>query len=169
MFKINGGMEKMKRFLLGLVAVVMAVTLSGCFGDPVKSDLEDYRKTNNLIVSQMEKSLEAEMKKMNAVSEPKDAVAPLEAMKAIILDAQKKQETFQPKSDEVKALNVKIQSGFKELDGAMDKFIAAAKSNDVDGFNAAADGLSTAADNLDKAEREFFKLAKQKGLKWVEQ
>ena len=169
MFEISGGMRQMKRFLLGLIAVVMAVTLSGCFGEPVKSDLEDYRKTNNLIVSQMEKSLEAEMKKVNNISEPKDAVAALEAMKAIILDAQKKQTTFQPKSDEVKALNAKIQSGFTELDGAMDKFIGAAKSNDVDQFNSAVEGVSTAADNLDKVEREFFKLAKQKGLKWVEQ
>ena len=39
----------MKRFLVGIFAVVMALSLVGCSTDPVKKDLEDYYAINQVL------------------------------------------------------------------------------------------------------------------------
>ena len=156
----------MKRFLLGLMVAVFAVTLSGCFGDPVKDDLEKYRTTNNAIFAKMEKDIEKLEKKFESAQSIEEVTAIFGEMKVIVVEAQKKHATFQPKSDEVKVINNKITKGYSDIIADIDAIIAAAKAEDENKIMAAAEAVEKHADDIDKAENEIIALAKKKGLKW---
>lgn len=159
----------MKRFLLGVFAVFMAVTLAGCLGDPVKSDLEDYRKNNNLIQGKLEKEIEAQFRKMNTIQEPKDAIVIIEAVKKSLVEAQKNQTTFQPKSEEMKKLNGRVQTGYAGMVTGVDKMLEAAKADDVDSLNKGIDEMNKHIDDLNKVQNEIYRLAREKKLNWIQQ
>jgi hypothetical protein len=156
----------MKRFLLGLLVAVFAVTLGGCFGDQVKDDLEEYRVTSNALTTKLENDLEAQSRKMNFAETPEEVVALLEEMKATMVKAKNDQATFKPKSDEVKTLNDKVQQGLSNLVDDIEMMLEGAKEENEEKMIRAMVSMEGHANELDQAEQAIFDLANEKGLNW---
>ena len=99
----------MKRFLVGIFVVVMALSLVGCSTDPVKKDLEDYYAINQVLDKRYgDKIFNQLEKKMSKAETPEQLIAALEEFKAVLRDMSNDYSKFQPKSDEVKEINEKM-------------------------------------------------------------
>ena len=99
----------MKRFLLGLFVAVFAITLGGCFGDPVKSDIEDYLKVDKAVNDKYGMQFMNDFqRKANTVKSPEDFEKIVVEFKAVLGDIQKHYGSLKPKSEEMKPLVTKI-------------------------------------------------------------
>ena len=156
----------MRRLLLGIIAVVMAVTLSGCFGDPVKSDLENYQKTVGVAMGKFEKDMKSLQVKMNSARTPEQVEAILPELTNLMEQAQVEVAKFQPKSDEVKVINTKIQAGMTGAVAEFKAMEAAFKTKDQNKFMEAMQKGMQHATDVNNAENELAKLAKEKKVDW---
>ena len=73
---------------------------------------------------------------------------------------------FQPKSDEVKEINEKMQTSIKEVEASLSDLIVGVKEEDQNKIMAVASKLEASTSKLDQAEKAMMALAKKKGLKW---
>ena len=159
----------MKRFLVGIFAVVMALSLVGCSTDPVKKDLEDYYAINQVLDKRYgDKIFNQLEKKMSKAETPEQLIAALEEFKAVLRDMSNDYSKFQPKSDEVKEINEKMQTSIKEVEASLSDLIVGVKEEDQNKIMAEASKLEASTSKLDQAEKAMMALAKKKGLKWEE-
>lgn len=159
----------MKRFLVGIFAVVMALSLVGCSTDPVKKDLEDYYAINQVLDKRYgDKIFNQLEKKMSKAETPEQLIAALEEFKAVLRDMSNDYSKFQPKSDEVKEINEKMQTSIKEVEASLSDLIVGVKEEDQNKIMAVASKLEASTSKLDQAEKAMMALAKKKGLKWEE-
>ena len=157
----------MKRFLVGIFAVVMALSLVGCSTDPVKKDLEDYYAINQVLDKRYgDKIFNQLEKKMSKAETPEQLIAALEEFKAVLRDMSNDYSKFQPKSDEVKEINEKMQTSIKEVEASLSDLIVGVKEEDQNKKMAVASKLEASTSKLDQAEKAMMALAKKKGLKW---
>ncbi len=157
----------MKRFLVGIFAVVMALSLVGCSTDPVKKDLEDYYAINQVLDKRYgDKIFNQLEKKMSKAETPEQLIAALEEFKAVLRDMSNDYSKFQPKSDEVKEINEKMQTSIKEVEASLSDLIVGVKEEDQNKIMAVASKLEASTSKLDQAEKAMMALAKKKGLKW---
>ena len=157
----------MKRFLVGIFAVVMALSLVGCSTDPVKKDLEDYYAINQVLDKRYgDKIFNQLEKKMSKAETPEQLIAALEEFKAVLRDMSNDYSKFQPKSDEVKEINEKMQTSIKEVEASLSDLIVGVKEEDQNKIMAVASKLEASTSKLDQAEKAMMSLAKKKGLKW---
>ncbi len=159
----------MKRFLVGIFVVVMALSLVGCSTDPVKKDLEDYYAINQVLDKRYgDKIFNQLEKKMSKAETPEQLIAALEEFKAVLRDMSNDYSKFQPKSDEVKEINEKMQTSIKEVEASLSDLIVGVKEEDQNKIMAVASKLEASTSKLDQAEKAMMALAKKKGLKWEE-
>ena len=159
----------MKRFLVGIFAVVMALSLVGCSTDPVKKDLEDYYAINQVLDKRYgDKIFNQLEKKMSKAETPEQLITALEEFKAVLRDMSNDYSKFQPKSDEVKEINEKMQTSIKEVEASLSDLIVGVKEEDQNKIMAVASKLEASTSKLDQAEKAMMALAKKKGLKWEE-
>ncbi len=157
----------MKRFLVGIFAVVMALSLVGCSTDPVKKDLEDYYAINQVLDKRYgDKIFNQLEKKMSKAETPEQLITALEEFKAVLRDMSNDYSKFQPKSDEVKEINEKMQTSIKEVEASLSDLIVGVKEEDQNKIMAVASKLEASTSKLDQAEKAMMALAKKKGLKW---
>ncbi len=157
----------MKRFLVGIFVVVMALSLVGCSTDPVKKDLEDYYAINQVLDKRYgDKIFNQLEKKMSKAETPEQLIAALEEFKAVLRDMSNDYSKFQPKSDEVKEINEKMQTSIKEVEASLSDLIVGVKEEDQNKIMAVASKLEASTSKLDQAEKAMMALAKKKGLKW---
>ena len=156
----------MKRFLVGIFAVVMALSLVGCSTDPVKKDLEDYYAINQVLDKRYgDKIFNQLEKKMSKAETPEQLITALEEFKAVLRDMSNDYSKFQPKSDEVKEINEKMQTSIKEVEASLSDLIVGVKEEDQNKIMAVASKLEASTSKLDQAEKAMMALAKKKGLK----
>lgn len=157
----------MKRFLVGIFAVVMALSLVGCSTDPVKKDLEDYYAINQVLDKRYgDKIFNQLEKKISKAETPDQLIEALGEFQVVLRDMSNDYAKFQPKSDEVKAINEKMQSSIKEVESNLSDLIAGVKEEDQNKIMAVASKLEASTSKLDQAEKAMMALAKKKGLKW---
>ena len=157
----------MKRFLVGIFVVVMALSLVGCSTDPVKKDLEDYYAINQVLDKRYgDKIFNQLEKKMSKAETPEQLITALEEFKAVLRDMSNDYSKFQPKSDEVKEINEKMQTSIKEVEASLSDLIVGVKEEDQNKIMAVASKLEASTSKLDQAEKAMMALAKKKGLKW---
>ena len=157
----------MKRFLVGIFVVVMALALVGCSTDPVKKDLEDYYAINQVLDKRYgDKIFNQLEKKMSKAETPEQLITALEEFKAVLRDMSNDYSKFQPKSDEVKEINEKMQTSIKEVEASLSDLIVGVKEEDQNKIMAVASKLEASTSKLDQAEKAMMALAKKKGLKW---
>lgn len=156
----------MKRFLLGLFVAVFAVTLGGCFGDPVKSDIEDYLKVDQAVNSKYgQQFMNNFERKANNVKSPEEFSKIVAEFKVVLTDIQKQYGSLKPKSDEMKPLVSTIDKALGDMSASMDDLDAAVKAEDMSKLNAASDKMMKAIDDLNKSEKAIVDLANKKGMK----
>ena len=156
----------MKRFLVGIFAVVMALSLVGCSTDPVKKDLEDYYAINQVLDKRYgDKIFNQLEKKMSKAETPEQLITALEEFKAVLRDMSNDYSKFQPKSDEVKEINEKMQTSIKEVEASLSDLIVGVKEEDQNKIMAVASKLEASTSKLDQGEKAMRARAKKKGLK----
>lgn len=157
----------MKRFLIGIFAVVMALSLVGCSTDPVKKDLEDYFAINQVLDKRYEDKIFNQLEnKMSKAETSEQLIAAIEEFQAVLRDMSNDYAKFQPKSDEVKAINEKMKTSIKEVDAGLSDLITGVREEDQDEIMTAASKIENSRRKFDQAESAMFGLAKKKGLKW---
>jgi len=156
----------MKQFLLGVLAVVFAVTLGGCFGDPVKSDIEKYLEVDSKVAEKYNPQIMADFqRRANSAKSPQEASVVMNEFKVLLEDARKSFEELKPKSKE-------MQEHVGTIDGAFGLMIKGFTNLDeaiqTDNQNLAIEALQDvmkAATDVESAEDAIVKLANEKGMK----
>ena len=157
----------MKRFLIGIFAVVMALSLVGCSTDPVKKDLEDYYAINQVLDKRYGDKIFSQLeKKINKAETPEQFIAVVEEFQTVIRAMSTDYAKFQPKSDEVKAINEKMQTSIKEVDAGLTELIVGVREEDETKIMAVIAKFDANVQKVDQAEKAMVALAKKKGLKW---
>ena len=156
----------MKRFLLGLFVAVFAITLGGCFGDPVKSDIEDYIKVDNAVSTKYSAQFMNDFqRKMSMARSPEDVQKALGEFQVVLADIQKQYGALKPKSEEMKPLVGKVQSGLALMIEAMNDIDEAMKTQDQAKIMSVFDKINKASTDVNTAENAIIKLANDKGMK----
>jgi hypothetical protein len=155
----------MKRFLLGVLAVVFAVTLGGCFGDPVKSDIEDYIDVDQKVTEKYSKQFMNDFqRKANAARTPDEFTQIVGELKEVMLDVQKEYGALKPKSDEMKELVGNVNESFALMIESLDDLDIAVRSEDQKLMVETVNKMSKAANDVNSAESAIIKLANEKGM-----
>lgn len=156
----------MKRFLVGLLTVIFAVTLSGCFGDLVKSDLEDYIKTDQAVSAKYsDQFMNNFQRKASLAKTPEDFSKVVAELKDVLVDIQKQYGALKPKSDEVKPLVEKVNTSITLMIEAVDDLDKAVAEQDQNLMMGTLDKMNKATTDLNTAEAAIVKLANDKGIK----
>ena len=142
----------MKKKLLAIFVVALMLICTGCFGDPVKSDLEAYLSFENSVEK------EAQDFSLDFMGNASSASSKEEAQKIISDGAQKmtaiadKQKNYKPKTKEVQDIHNK---NIKVMDITVDTL------NDLNKFMNLKNPSKEQFDNIMKRQQEVIKLTKE--------
>ncbi|WP_346352947.1 hypothetical protein [Azotosporobacter soli] len=121
----------MKKKLLVVMALIIMAICSGCFNDPVKSDLEAYVKFEQSANKEMSSFSAEFIAKANVAADKAEKLRILNEGMQKMLAIAEKQKAYEPKTPEVIAIHNKALSVLNITLGMFDELIQALETDSL--------------------------------------
>lgn len=142
-----------KRIIMAAVMLMLVFVVTGCFGDPVKSDLEAYMQfeMSNQQEAQ-EISLDILGKMNGAIQSKEEMLQAFNDTKKILAQFSEKQKNYKPKTKEVQDIHAKLLKQLELTDGVFSQIIELVNTENP---------TKQQVSNLQQKEKEIIQLAKE--------
>lgn len=159
----------MRRIFLGVALISLLLLLSGCFQDIVKKDLEEYLAVEKSVTEQFSNPEVLEKVLFGISTEPFESyLGKTQELEKMLLDAQKKYQSLNPQSTEMKTLIQELQKTMNEVVISVQDLKQVLSEEDTERILNANDRLMQKMLGMSQVQEKIHQLAKEKGFRLSE-